>query len=200
MNVEAKKIEEPKIITSEKDLSGKLVTALHQTHKIQSNQSISIRQIFESSDLQLNFDRMEFPNMQKTSDDVLWFEPCKSIVDNGVVTKHIWILLDKNMKISHNYNFAFIPFLSEGYLMKIVMPITRYCSDTFQIAWLININDINIEINNVVKLNGIKDDNVDVTQKEFNRVISLNLEAYPELYIPLSNAGKFYNSYLKTFL
>lgn len=200
MKVEAKKIEEPEVITSEKDLSGKLVTALHQSHKIHSDQTISIRQIFESSDLQENFDRVELPNMQKTSDGVLWFEPCKSIVDNGIVTKHIWILLNKNLKISHNYNFSFVPFPSEGYLMKIIMPITKYCYDTFQLAWLTDINNINIEINNVVKLNEIKDDTVDISQKEFNRIISLNLDDYPELYSLISNPKDFYNSYLKTFL
>ena len=49
--------------------------------------------------------------------------------------------------------------------MKIVMPITKYCFDSFQIAWLIDINDINIETDNVVKLNEIKGDDVDISQE-----------------------------------
>ena len=172
-----------------------VVTPFTQKYRRTDSVGFQLSEILDG-EMWKRFKKNTFPKVEKTSDGKMFIQPRKHVMST-MENHHVkWLVLTTDYKPVHDHNYPMVQLPKNGYIMKVVIPITSEKLSEFMIEYVIDYNNIQIESINTI--GNIKDKTQEIFQmtRDENISIKFNIDNHRPVLELISNREEFFSKYL----
>ena len=182
-------------------LNGVVVTPFNQNYRKQESRGFDLIEILNNENVLSQFKKHTFPSIEKTSTGNIFITPVKRVMSSTENYCIKWLIFNKDFTPVHNHNYPMVPLPANGFLMKIVVPITKQLDD-FIIEYIVDYHNIQVQFeNSIANVTQVESQVIDgqnsiqVSQNS-KMVIVFDISEYSEIMKLVSNRTEFFNNYL----
>lgn len=182
-------------------LDGLGVTPFNQNFNNSEERGFNLLQILNDESLLAKFQRFTFPKVETMSDGCMFINPRKHVITPTENQYIKWLIFNTDFSPVHDHNYPMTRLPKNGYMMKITIPILSENPDEFQIEYIIDYHNIQVDvsnsINNISQIQNSDDRQITVqvnAQNELN-IKEYMLGVYPEIDSLISDKKLFFETY-----